>query len=134
MYAVIETGGKQYRVEEGDVFYVEKLAGEKSEQIVIDQVLMLGGENDLQIGRPLVSGAKVACEIIEQFRAKKILVYKFKRRKKYRRTQGHRQYHTRLRVLEIAADGKITGKKPVAKKAEKAPVDFESAALSGNEE
>lgn len=137
MYAVIQTGGKQYRVREGDIFYVEKLPGDKSEQIVFDQVLLVhGGEgSEPSIGTPVLENARVACEVLEQFRGKKILVYKVKRRKKYRKRQGHRQHYTRLRVLEIAADGKLTGKRPESKKAAKAdPVGFESAALESAEE
>ncbi len=109
MYAVIQTGGKQYRVKEGDLLFVEKLAGERSEQVIFDQVLLIsGGDSDPVVGSPYLDNAKVACEIVEQFRGKKILVYKFKRRKKYRRRQGHRQYYTRLRVKQIAPDGKIS--------------------------
>lgn len=109
MYAVIQTGGKQYRVKEGDLFFVEKLPAEKSEKIVFDNILMVSGDSGAQIGTPVLESARVACEVVEQFRAKKILVYKFKRRKKYRNRQGHRQYYTRLRVLEIAPDGKLKG-------------------------
>jgi large subunit ribosomal protein L21 len=113
MYAVIQTGGKQYRIKEGDVFFVEKLSGETNHHIIFDRVLLISNNgSELQVGTPYIENAKVACEIVEQFRGKKILVYKFKRRKKYRRRQGHRQYHTRLRVLEIAPDGQIVGKRP----------------------
>jgi large subunit ribosomal protein L21 len=102
MHAVVQTGGKQYRVKEGDVFYVEKLAGEKASQIVLDKVLLISKDgSDPKVGAPFIDGAQVSCEIVEQFRAKKILVYKFKRRKKHRKRQGHRQHHTRLRVVEI---------------------------------
>ncbi|HAA58459.1 MAG TPA: 50S ribosomal protein L21 [Myxococcales bacterium] len=132
MYAVIETGGKQYRVKEGDVLYVEKLPGEKNSQIVIDRVLLINSEDGLQVGAPVLEKAVVACEVLEQFRGKKILVYKFKRRQKQRKRQGHRQHYTRLRVVEIAADGKLTGKK--ASKPAKAAVGFESAALEENAE
>ena len=108
MYAVIETGGKQYRVSEGDVFYVEKVEGAKQDSVVFDRVLLVGGEGaDLQLGAPVIEGAKVACEVIEQFRGKKIIVFKVKRRKKYRRRQGHRQSYTRLRVVEISLDGQF---------------------------
>ena len=105
MYAVIQTGGKQYRVKEGDMFFVEKLPGEKNQKIVFDNILMVNGDSGLQIGTPTLQTARVACEVVEQFRAKKILVFKVKRRKKYRNRQGHRQYYTRLRVVQIAADG-----------------------------
>lgn len=108
MYAVIQTGGKQYRVKEGDFLYVEKLPGERSDKVIFDQVLLIGGSSaEPQLGAPYLEKAKVACEIVEQFRAKKILVYKFKRRKKYRKRQGHRQYHTRLRVTQIAPNGDL---------------------------
>lgn len=111
MYAVIQTGGKQYRVKEGDILYVEKLPGERSEKVVFDKVLLIGGAEaqDAQLGAPYLPKAKVACEIMEQFRGKKIVVYKFKRRKKYRRRQGHRQYYTRLRVTQIAPNGDLAG-------------------------
>ena len=109
MYAVIQTGGKQYRVKEGDLLFVEKLAGESSDQVIFDQVLLISGNDDEPVvGSPYLENARVACEIVEQFRGKKILVYKFKRRKKYRKKQGHRQYYTRLRVKQIAPDGKIS--------------------------
>ena len=131
MYAVIETGGKQYRVKEGDIFYVEKLPTEKNTEFVFDQVLLISSENGLEVGAPLLEKARVACEVLEQFRGKKILVYKVKRRKKHRRRKGHRQYYTRIRVLEIAPDGNLTGKKaaPKAKKETKAPIGFENTAL-----
>ncbi|TNE48830.1 MAG: 50S ribosomal protein L21 [Deltaproteobacteria bacterium] len=108
MYAVIQTGGKQYRVKEGDLLFVEKLPGESNDKVVFDQVLLISGnDSDPQVGAPFLENAKVACEIVEQFRGKKILVYKFKRRKKYRKRQGHRQYYTRLRVTQIAPNGDL---------------------------
>ncbi len=109
MYAVIQTGGKQYRVKEGDLFFVEKLPAEKNQKIVFDNVLMVSGDSGTQIGTPTLEAARVACEVVEQFRAKKILVFKVKRRKKYRNRQGHRQSYTRLRVVDIAPDGKLKG-------------------------
>lgn len=109
MYAVIQTGGKQYRVKEGDLFFVEKLPAEKNQKIVFDNVLMVSGDSGTQIGTPTLEAARVACEVVEQFRAKKILVFKVKRRKKYRNRQGHRQYYTRLRVVDIAPDGQLKG-------------------------
>ena len=135
MYAIIKTGGKQYRVKEGDIFFVEKLPGEKGEQVVLDQVLLVSGdEGELQVGAPVLENAKVACEVLEQFKGKKIIVYKFKRRKKYRRKQGHRQNYTRLRVVEIAADGQFKGKTSTAAAANNEPVSFESAASEGSAE
>jgi large subunit ribosomal protein L21 len=105
MYAVIKTGGKQYRVASGDVIEVERLAGEVGDEIAFDQVLMVGAVGDgaePQIGTPLVEGAKVTAELLEQARAPKIIVFKKKRRKNYRRKAGHRQLQTVLRVREIA--------------------------------
>ncbi len=102
MYAVIRTGGKQYRVSEGERLRVEKIDGAVGDSLSFDQVLMLGGEK-VQIGKPLVAGAKVTAEIIAQDRAKKIIVYKSRRRKNYRRKAGHRQPFTELKVTAIKA-------------------------------
>lgn len=102
MYAVIRTGGKQYRVTEGDVFRVEKLTGEPGSQIVFEDILMLGGEK-VAIGRPNVAGAKVTAEIVAQKRDKKVIVFKLLRRKRYRRKRGHRQSYTELRVTGVSA-------------------------------
>ena len=102
MYAVIKTGGKQYRVAEGDTLRVEKLSGEVGSAIEFDQVLMLGGEK-VAVGKPLVAGASVKAEIVAQDRAKKIIVFKMKRRKNYRRKQGHRQPYTEVKVTGISA-------------------------------
>ncbi|HUF43121.1 MAG TPA: 50S ribosomal protein L21 [Verrucomicrobiae bacterium] len=102
-YAVIRTGGKQYRVSEGDVVKVEKLAGEVGEKITLADVLFIGGDGETKIGAPLVANAKVSGEIVGQIRAKKIRVFKKKRRKSYSRQQGHRQYQTALKITEIEA-------------------------------
>jgi large subunit ribosomal protein L21 len=101
MYAVIATGGKQYRVNEGDKVRVEKLTGEKGDVVVFDRVLMLGGEGGAKIGAPTVDGATVEAEIKSQDRDRKIIVFKFKRRKKYRRKYGHRQPFTELQITKI---------------------------------
>ena len=100
MYAIIQTGGKQYRVSPGDVLRVERLPGVKGDQVVLDQVLLVGGE-ELKVGAPLVENASVKGQIMSQGQAKKILVYKKKRRKNYRRMQGHRQLYTALQIQEI---------------------------------
>ncbi|HET8938695.1 MAG TPA: 50S ribosomal protein L21 [Polyangiales bacterium] len=102
MYAVIKTGGKQYRVSEGDRLRVEKIVGAKGDTIELAEVLMLGGER-VAIGSPLVAGAKVSAEIIGQGLGKKIVVFKMRRRKRYRRKNGHRQPFTELRVTGISA-------------------------------
>ncbi len=97
MYAVVRTGGKQHKVAPGDVFRVEKLPGEVGEKIELDEVLLTGGD-DVRIGTPTVAGAKVVGTITDQGRGPKIVVFKFKRRKNYRRKQGHRQAYTEIRV------------------------------------
>ena len=102
-YAVIRTGGKQYRVSEGDVVKVEKLTGEVGEKITLDNILFIGGDGEAKIGAPLVANAKVTGEIVDQLRAKKIIVFKKKRRKSYSRQQGHRQYLTALKITGIEA-------------------------------
>lgn len=100
-YAVIRTGGKQYRVSEGDVVKVEKLAGEVGEKVTLADVLFIGGDGEAKIGAPLLADAKVSGEIVGQIRAKKIRVFKKKRRKSYSRQQGHRQYQTALKITGI---------------------------------
>lgn len=102
MYAVIKTGGKQYRVNEGDRLRVEKLEGAVGDFVQLPEVLMLGGEL-VSIGKPLVAGAKVSAQIIGQGLGKKIIVFKMRRRKRYRRKNGHRQPFTELRVTSISA-------------------------------
>lgn len=102
-YAVIRSGGKQYRVSEGDVVKVEKLAGEVGEKVTMNDVLFVGGEGEAKIGAPLVADAKVTGEIVGQVRAKKIIVFKKKRRKSYSRQHGHRQYQTALKITAIEA-------------------------------
>jgi large subunit ribosomal protein L21 len=101
MYAVIRSGGKQYRVSQGGSVRVEKLAGEVGSSITLDDILMIGGEGDVKIGTPTVNGAQVTGTIVDQGRGKKIRVFKMKRRKGYRRTQGHRQDYTEIRVDSI---------------------------------
>jgi len=103
MYAVIKTGGKQYKGASGDLLRVEKLEGEAGQTIAFDQVLMLDDSGNVTIGAPLVAGASVTAEIIAQARDPKILVFKKKRRHKYRRKNGHRQLQTVLRVTGIKA-------------------------------
>ena len=102
-YAVIRTGGKQYRVSPGDIIRVEKLPGDPGAAVEFAEVLMASDDGAVRIGTPLLTGAKVVGQVVEQDRARKILVYKKKRRKNYRRRQGHRQYFTEVRVTGIAA-------------------------------
>jgi large subunit ribosomal protein L21 len=119
MYAVVKTGGKQYKVQSNDVILAEKLDVKAGDKIKLDQVLAVGTGKDLKLGSPLVDKAFVEAEVVEQTRGEKITVFKKKRRKNYRRTKGHRQDLTVLRVLGISADGKAAQKteKPAAKKA-----------------
>lgn len=100
MYAVIQTGGKQYRVAEGDTIRVEKLHGDVGAKVEFDEILMVGGPK-VKVGKPHVAGAKVTAEITAQDRAKKIIVFKMKRRKNYRRKYGHRQPYTELRISKV---------------------------------
>ena len=100
-YAVIRTGGKQYRVAPGDVVRIERLAGEVGAPVEFTEVLLTGGEGAVRIGTPLIDGALVRGTIVEQGRARKILVYKKKRRKNYRRRMGHRQYETTVQITSI---------------------------------
>jgi large subunit ribosomal protein L21 len=101
VYAIIQTGGKQYRVTPGNVLRVERLPGERGDEVVLDQVLMVTDGDNVHIGQPLVPNATVRTRIVQQGKGKKILVYKKKRRKNYRRMQGHRQLFTALEIGEI---------------------------------
>ncbi|MFD0985877.1 50S ribosomal protein L21 [Methyloligella solikamskensis] len=116
MFAVIRTGGKQYRVAPNDIIEVETVTGEPGETVELGEVLMVGGDKP-ETGAPLVSGATVAAEVVEQKRADKIRVFKKKRRSNYRRTGGHRQHLTALKITEILTGGKKPSK-TAAKKAD----------------
>jgi large subunit ribosomal protein L21 len=102
-YAVIRTGGKQYRVAEGQIVKVEKLSGAPGDKVTLHDVLFVGGGDEVKIGTPLIANASVTGEIVGQERAKKILVFKKKRRKSYSRQRGHRQYRTTLKITGIEA-------------------------------
>ena len=102
-YAVVKTGGKQYRVAEGELVDVERLGGDVGATVTLDEVLLVSGEDEARIGTPLVAQAQVTAEIVEQGLDKKIIVFKKKRRKGYKRKQGHRQRQTTLRIVEIQA-------------------------------
>jgi large subunit ribosomal protein L21 len=104
MYAVVRTGGKQYRVAPGEVIKVERLDGEVGATIALDQVLMIGGDDvdQVRVGTPMIDGATVAAEVLEQAKAPKVIVFKKRRRKNYRRKRGHRQLQTVLRIQDIA--------------------------------
>ena len=131
MYAVIQTGGKQYRVANGDVITVEKLEGDAGATLAIEPVLMVNDGKATPVGAPVIEGASVTAEVVEQTRGKKIIVFKKKRRQGYRRTMGHRQELTVLRVLDVtgkpATKKKAAAKKPAAAKADAAPADDASS-------
>jgi len=101
MYAVIKTGGKQYRVSQGDTLHVEKLNGNPGDAVSFDEVLLVGGGESVKVGKPTVTGASVKAQILSQDRDKKIIIFKFRRRKNYRRKQGHRQPYTAVKITGI---------------------------------
>ncbi|MCP3967729.1 MAG: 50S ribosomal protein L21 [Lentisphaerae bacterium] len=104
MYAIVKTGGKQYKVKPDDVVEIERIEGEAGSKIVFEEVLAVGEENDsLNIGTPIVEGAKVEAEIVEQFRGPKLIAFKMKKRKGYRRKKGHRQELTRVKIAAVNA-------------------------------
>jgi len=103
MYAVVVTGGKQYRVQEGDVLFVEKLDAEVETTIELNEILAVGKEEGLIIGKPVVEGAKVVAKVLAQGKAKKVVVFKFKRKLDYRKKQGHRQSYTKIQIEKIEA-------------------------------
>jgi len=101
LFAIVQTGGKQYRVSPGDILRVERLPGERGDEVLLEQVLLVADAEAIQVGQPLVAGARVLSEIVRQGKGKKIIVFKKKRRKKYRRKQGHRQLYTALEIKDI---------------------------------
>jgi large subunit ribosomal protein L21 len=103
MYAVVVSGGKQYKVREGEVLRLEKIPGEIGDPISFDDVLLYSDGENLQIGQPVLKNAKVTGRVVEQGKARKIIVFKFKRRKRYRRKQGHRQQFTAVKIDSISA-------------------------------
>ncbi len=103
MYAVIETGGKQYRVEPGQTIVVEKLEGTAGDAIQFEKVLLVSGDESVAVGRPLVEGARVTGQIVEQGKGQKLIVFKLKRRKDYRRKNGHRQQYTAVKINDVVA-------------------------------
>jgi large subunit ribosomal protein L21 len=128
MYALVKTGGKQYRVAKDDTILVERLAAEEGDQVILNDVVMLGDGDKVTIGTPLVAGAAVSATVMRQTRGPKIIIFRRKRRKNHRRTQGHRQDLTLLKINDIAEDAKSL--KPAAKAApaKKAAPKAEAAA------
>ena len=101
MYAVIETGGKQYKVSEGDVIYIEKLDVEAGADVAFDKVLLIGEGSEVKVGAPVVDGVSVAGKVIKNDKAKKVVVYKYKPKKGYHKKQGHRQPYTKVEITKI---------------------------------
>jgi large subunit ribosomal protein L21 len=117
MYAVIKTGGKQYKVEAGATLKVEKLLGEVGSKVVIDKVLMINDGENTTIGAPLIAGATVNATVVSHGRADKVMIFKFRRRKHYRKTQGHRQSFTEILIDDVNGKGAVA-KAAAAPKAE----------------
>lgn len=103
MYAIIQTGGKQYKVSEGDVVFIEKLEAEEGASVKFEEVLAVGDGAELQVGAPFVAGAAVSAKVLKNGKAKKVLVFKYKPKKGYRRRQGHRQPYTKVQIEKINA-------------------------------
>ena len=121
MYAIIESCGRQYKVSEGDVVFFEKLEAEEGKKITFDNVVLVSDDKKVEVGVPYVKGVKVEGKVVSHGKGKKILVYKYKAKKNYRRTQGHRQPYTRVEITKIKtasekAEVKETAAKPVAEK------------------
>jgi large subunit ribosomal protein L21 len=102
MNAVVKTGGKEYRIAKGDLIRVEKMEGKVGDQVTMKDILMISDEDKVQVGNPFLTNAVITGEIVQQVRGKKVLIYKMKRRKNYRRTKGHRQTYTYVRVNDIS--------------------------------
>lgn len=127
MYAVIKTGGKQYRVQPDDVLEIERLPGEAGDMLEFSQVLMVANDSGIEIGTPVITGAMVAAELVEQTRGDKIKIFKKKRRKHYRRTMGHRQDLSQIRITEILTGGAKPTKAAAARKKAPAKAKAEQA-------
>ena len=131
MYAIIESCGRQYKVSEGDVVFFEKLEAEEGKKITFDNVVLVSDDKKVEVGTPFVKGIKVEGKVVSHGKGKKILVYKYKAKKNYRRTQGHRQPYTKVEITNIktasvkaedkvATETKTASAKPVTKKADTA--------------
>ena len=106
MYAVLRQGSRQYRVQPGDVIQVEKIEADKGEEVVLEDVLAVNNGEGIEVGEPRLNGAAVKAQVLRQDRGKKVVVFKFKRRKGYARKKGHRQHFTELKILSVSKDGK----------------------------
>ncbi|HEY8381650.1 MAG TPA: 50S ribosomal protein L21 [Microvirga sp.] len=129
MFAVIKTGGKQYRVAAEDVITIAKMEGEPGQAVTFDQVLMLSNDNGIEVGAPVVTGVTVTGTVVEHTRGEKVIAFKKRRRQNSRRKRGHRQDYTVVRITEILSGG-AAPKKAAAKKSTKAAADAEPAATA----
>ncbi len=135
MYAIIETGGKQYRVRPGDTIEVERLADEPGATLDMDRVVMIGGDGgEPRVGSPVVQGAVVRAEVLEHGRGQKIIVFRFKSKVRYRRKTGHRQALTRLRITDIVLPGHQDGPTQPARQAETSDAEPATAATASTAE
>lgn len=116
MYAIIESCGKQYKVSEGDVVFFEKLDTEEGKKVTFKEVVLVSDDKKVEVGAPYVKGAKVEGKVVEHGKGKKIIVYKYKAKKNYRRTQGHRQPYTKVQITKIALAAEKAAKEEVAEK------------------
>lgn len=130
MYAVVKTGGKQYKVAKDDKIVVDRLEAEAGENLVLDQVLMVANGEQVDVGSPMVKDAVVGATVLRHTRGDKIMVFRRKRRKNFRRIRGHRQDLTLLQITDIAPDGKLKVAKPAAKKAEAKPAPKKAEATA----
>lgn len=128
MYALVKTGGKQYRVAKDDTILVERIAAEEGAEVILDDIVMLGDGDKVTIGTPRVEGAAVSATVVRQTRGPKIIIFRRKRRKNHRRTQGHRQDLTLLKINAVAEDGKALSAKAAPKAAPKKAAAKKTAA------
>jgi large subunit ribosomal protein L21 len=128
MYAVIKTGGKQYKVAAGEKLKIEKLAGDVGSKVVIDKVLMINDGENTTIGAPLIAGATVNATVLAHGRADKVMIFKFRRRKHYRKTQGHRQSFTEILINDVNGKGAVAAKPAAVAKPAAAPKPAAKAA------
>ena len=126
MYAIIESCGKQYKVAEGDVVFFEKLDVEEGKKVTFDNVVLVSDDKKVEVGAPYVKGVKVEGKVVSHGKGKKILVYKYKAKKNYRRTQGHRQPYTKVEITKIKTPAEKAQTKVATEKAEKATTKTET--------
>ena len=126
MYAIIESCGKQYKVAEGDVVFFEKLDVEEGKKVTFDNVVLVSDDKKVEVGAPYVKGVKVEGKVVSHGKGKKVLVYKYKAKKNYRRTQGHRQPYTKVEITKIKTPAEKAQTKVATEKAEKATTKTET--------